>query len=495
MADTNFLKILECFPSISKFCILIFKILYPYRYKILTDTKFLWHVLNRNIKDLISKNDLPNSKKLGIIKKYNPYFDKDDVDDEKNYSHNRDVTILDCIDFDKIDEGFIDSFHKLEFEKIFRKNISEFLNRIVSKIKSIANFGRVLELIDINSIEENSIKEYYYLLKNKYEEYVKTEIESIKDKKELNQAVKILAEFVSKIYLFEKNIEFLEDRISQLNKDIKSLIYNELMKTYKGKEYDVMKEYIYKLFLKKLDDIENIIKLIDSLNPEDKKKFLEELVKKCKFKREQFYSNNENKNIKLLYDLNEKGKLDKKCCKEIIGVLDDIYKDLEGNLFTKKELEEFLGKDENSEKIIKKLGLIKIVINEYDPKDKYEKLNNKIKEMNNTIKELLEIKNSFSIFHNSTKKALIDKIIGIIKDIEKSPIYEYDNKKMQDSIKEILDNKQFSQDINNVKNLFIFRIIFDITTDQGKERRFYNARERLNKIKQLFQENNKIEDI
>jgi len=452
-------------------------------------------VLNRNIKDLISKNDLPNSKKLGIIKKYNPYFDKDDVDDEKKFIHNRDVTILDCIDFDKIDEGFIDSFHKLEFEKIFRKNISEFLNRIVSKIKSIANFGRVLELIDINSIEEESIKEYYCLLKNKYEACVKTEIESIKDKKELNQAVKILAEFVSKIYLFEKNIEFLEDRISQLNKDIKSLIYNELMKTYKGKEYDVMKEYIYKLFLKKLDDIENIIKLIDSLNPEDKKKFLEELVKKCKFKREQFYSNNENKNIKLLYDLNEKGKLDKKCCKEIIGVLDDIYKDLEGNLFTKKELEKFLGKDENSEKIIKKLGLIKIVINEYDPKDKYEKLNNKIKEMNNTIKELLEIKNSFSIFHNSTKKALIDKIIGIIKDIEKSPIYEYDNKKMQDSIKEILDNKQFSQDINNVKNLFIFRIIFDITPDQGKEKRFYNARKTLNEIKQLFQENNKIEDI
>jgi len=42
---------------------------------------------------------------------------------------------------------------------------------------------------------------------------------------------------------------------------------------------------------------------------------------------------------------------------------------------------------------------------------------------------------------------------------------------------------------------FIFRIIFDNTPDQGKERRFYNARERLNKIRQLFQENIKIEDI
>ena len=53
--------------------------------------------------------------------------------------------------------------------------------------------------------------------------------------------------------------------------------------------------------------------------------------------------------------------LDKKYCKEIIGVLDDIYNDLQNNLFTKKELEEFLGGDDNSEKVIKKLGLIKII--------------------------------------------------------------------------------------------------------------------------------------
>jgi len=65
------------------------------------------------------------------------------------------------------------------------------------------------------------------------------------------------------------------------------LIYNELMKTYKGKDYENMKDYIFGIFLKKLDNVENIIKLIDSLTePEDKKKFLEELIKKCQFKKD-----------------------------------------------------------------------------------------------------------------------------------------------------------------------------------------------------------------
>ena len=453
-------------------------------------------VLNRNIKDYLSRNKLPNAKKLGIIEKYNPYFNVQDKDDEKKYSHNRDVSIFDCIDFDESDEIFIESFKKLKFENIFKKNISEFLNKIVSKIKNIANFGTVLELIDAESIKDKA-KEYYYLLKNKYEEYIKSEIESIKDEKELNKAVVIVSKFVIKIYLLENNCNFLDERISELDYRIKSLIYNELMKTYGGTEYKAMKDYIYRLFLKKLDNVENIIKLIDSLDIEDRKKFLEELIKKCKFKKDEFYSNYENKRIKLLCDLNEKHekkseeekKVFRECCtkcNDIITTLDDIYKDLESNLFTKNILEEFLGGKENSEKIIKKLGLIKIVINDYDPKDEYQKLSNKIKKMNNTIEELNDIKTSFSIFHRNKFKDQIQKITNIISDIENKQINEYDNQKTQKSIEELLTNRKLSQDIKNVKGLFIFKIIFDNSPGSDQEKRFYKAQETLNTIKQLF---------
>jgi hypothetical protein len=67
-----------------------------------------------------------------------------------------------------------------------------------------------------------------------------------------------------------------------------------------------MKQYIYDLFLTKLDDIDNIIKLIDSLSEGDKKEFLKELMKKCEFSKDEFYSNSENKKIKLLCYLNER---------------------------------------------------------------------------------------------------------------------------------------------------------------------------------------------
>ena len=457
--------------------------------------------LNKNIIEYLKQNELSNDKRLGIIEKYNPYFNVKDKDDEKKYSHKREVSIFGCIDFDQTNETFTKTFHKLNFENIFKKNISEFLNKIISKIKNIANFGTVLELIDKERLQDDKIKkEYYDLLKKKYEEdYIKKEIESIKEENELKKAIVILSKFVSEIYLFEKNCDFLDQKISNLDNRIKSLIYTELMKTYKGKDYEIMKDNIFQLFLKKLDKVENIIQLIDSLtNTEDKTKFLKKLIKECIFKKEDFYSNNENKRINLLCNLNEKGKLDSdycKECKELIYILDDIYKDLESNSFTKNTLEEFLGGEENNEKIIKKLGLIKIVINGYDPKYEYEKLNNKIKEMNNTIKELDEIKNSFSIFHRNKFKEEIKQIVNLINEIKINQINKYDEKNTQDSIKYLLENKQLSQDINYYKGLSIFKIIFDNTTGLDQEQRYYKAKEKLNDIKLLFKDNTNIEEI
>jgi len=95
--------------------------------------------------------------------------------------------------------------------------------------------------------------------------------------------------------LEEINNDFLDEKIDKLNDKIKSLIYNELMKTYNDKKYEKMKQYIYDIFLNKLKDIDNIIKLIDSLSKEDKKDFLVELMKKCEFTKDEFYSNSENK--------------------------------------------------------------------------------------------------------------------------------------------------------------------------------------------------------
>ena len=82
----------------------------------------------------------------------------------------------------------------------------EFLNKIISKIKNISNFGTVLELIDIKKIW--LVYEYYGLLKDKYEYIIKRQIDSLTGKELVND-VKILAKFVDLIYIHEKKVAIL----------------------------------------------------------------------------------------------------------------------------------------------------------------------------------------------------------------------------------------------------------------------------------------------
>ena len=46
---------------------------------------------------------------------------------------------------------------------MFKENILEFLNKIVSKIKDISTFGTVMELIDLNRIGEKKKSILIYL--------------------------------------------------------------------------------------------------------------------------------------------------------------------------------------------------------------------------------------------------------------------------------------------------------------------------------------------
>jgi len=307
--------------------------------------KFIF-ILNDNIKKFMEINDskLLDQEKLGIIAKYNPYYNIEDKADNERYKNNRDTSIFNNINFRNPTKEFKETFKMLNFENIFKENLEEFINKIISKIEDISTFGTVIELIDVTRIEKK--KKYYYdLLKEKYELIIINQIKSLKEGEELNKAIKILSEFISRIFLEEGNNDFLEEKIGKLDDKIKLLICNELLKYYifhNDKKYEKMKEYIYDIFLNKLDDNDNIIKLIDSLSNEDGKDFLVQLIKKCEFTKEEFYSNFENKKIKLLCCLNEKGKLKIEYNDKIVIILDDIRNNLETGSILKKQLEEFL---------------------------------------------------------------------------------------------------------------------------------------------------------
>ena len=485
------------------------------------------YILNKNVKEYLAKNKETNSNRLAMIKKYNPYFNIEDEDDKKKFVNFKDTSIFDYINFDEVKnkEQFIKDFRALKFEEVFNNNIREYIIKMISKINNIRTFGIVIKLINLEKIKDKQ-KDYYALLEEKYDD-IKNEIGLKKSEEELNKDIKIICEFINMIYFFEKeenkkkeskkgdekenkignNCRFLKEKIDKLDNKIKSLIYNELIKINKSEEFNDMKQFIFNYFIKEIDDADSIIKVIDNLaNYSDKKKFLKDFIEKCKFTKDEFFSNHEKKKIKLLSDLNEKLNTKKsdenedgfqnkklKLTKEDLGeefetTLDQIRQDMDSNSFSKSKLEDFLKSKEINKKpeIVKKLGLLKIVIDEYDAEEIYDKLTERINKMNEDINKLNFIKKSISIFHKVKFKDQIDQIGKIIKDIEDKPIVEFDSQKTKDSITHF-EQKYLglAKRIDDVKNLLIFKIIFGKTRGDEEER-FNKGETILNGIKDSF---------
>ena len=445
-------------------------------------------LLNKNIKKFFELNkELSNSEILGFVMCFDPYYKED------KYSNNRDNYIFDYINLDNNDVTFIETFHCLEFEKMFKDNVIEFLNKMISKIKNISNFGTILEIIDIRKISK--VNEFFELLKDKYDSVVNRQIDSLTNEK-LKEAAKILAKFVDLIYIHEKNCNFIERKIKKLDKKIRLLIYNELMKRCKGDEYKMMKEFIYNIFLKELDNIDNIIELIDNLDKKDKKYFLEELMKKFKFTKEEYYSNFENKKILLLCELNEKGKLkisdEDKCYRDFEQIIYEIHKDLEGEISI-KNIEEFLM---NEEKVVKKrLGLIQIIFRNFDPEYVYSELKNMKEAIKKEINELIFIKNSLLIFHRHIYQYEIRRILDIIRDIKENDLKYYKSEKIQELIQNIKKLKHVAEEVSKVKDFIFFKVLYDESLGNDQEKRFNEALKKLDDIKNLFDKNASINEI
>ena len=458
-------------------------------------------ILDKNIKNLINENkNLSDSEILGYINQYDPYYIED------KYKFKRETNIFDLISFNQINEQFIETFKDLKFETVFKEKLTEFMNKIISKVDNIFKFGVIMDLIDIKKISK--VKEYFTLLKQKYDYIVQKDLNFLNDK-ELNQAIKILAKFVDLLYKNDKDkkTDFLKEKIDKLDKAISPLIYNELMRTCQGEEYKNMKEFIYETYLNRMDNIDNIISLINSLSKEDKKKFLRELMKKCKFTSEEFYSNNNNTKISLLCELHEKGKLkitdEDNFYGDIEDILGQIRKDMDGDI-NKQKLEEFLknGKDN----VIKRLGLIKMILEDYDPEKVYYERNENIKEINDDIKALLSIKNSLLIFHRNNYLKEIKNITNIIEDIQKETITNYKKDKTKNTIASLKGLSNVCDDVNSVKDLLLFKVIYDEASGSDQTKRFNKGIKELKEIikslfdinecniKEIYEKNKKIFD-
>ena len=180
-----------------------------------------------------------------MIKKYNPYFNSDKIEDVKKYQNLRDTDIFNNINFKNPTEEFKLSFKILNFEEAFKEKINEFINKMTSKIIDISTFGTIIEIIDTKRIDNDKKYDYYKILKEKYEYIVKNEIESLENEVNLNKGIEIISNFIRLIFADENNTNFLEDQIKKLNDKLQSLIYFELIKKCDDEKYETMKDYIF----------------------------------------------------------------------------------------------------------------------------------------------------------------------------------------------------------------------------------------------------------
>ena len=472
-------------------------------------------ILNKIINNyLVNNKDLTNAEILSFIRDFNPYYK------EEKFSLKRDSDIFDMIDLEKSDEQFFDTFKKADFENVFKDKINDFLNKMDSKIKSIDDFKIIMKLIDIEKIKKlDKINYYLDLLKTKYEYILKKELESskreldylkqqkpkneskssnkdisIKEQK-LKNVVNITCEFFHLIFKYDK-IDFIKEKIIELDESIPPFIYNELIKDCKGDEYKPLKDFIFENILNKLDNIDTIIALIKSLKePKDKNTFLGQLMNKYLFTKDEFFSNKENRKISLLYNLYKNKILEnnkEKYYKKIDELLTRIRKDIDGDI-KKKKLEEFL---ENKKDVVKRrLSLIKIILNDYEPEQIFEDLKKKVKCINEDIEILNEIKKYLIIFHQNKHRNDINKMTEIIKDLEEGKIKEYEKQKYKEDIQNLKKLKIYAEQIKKVKDLLLFDVLFNETKGKDQCSRFETALKQLDNFKNLFKEKKDLNQI
>ena len=500
-------------------------------------------LLDDIIKRYIDSNKtLTNIEKLDFIKIYNPYY-IENIEDK--FSDKVDSDIFNSFNLNEIDDLTIKDFRKMKFEKIFKGKIGDFIREFISKIKSINNFLAVIKLINLKRIKKfdnKGIKRFLDSLNKKYDDILQKEIEAGID---LKREVKVFAELAILYYTYDekdKKLDFVKNDLQKLPKKIIPLVYIETIKIYIEKiekirkikdgeikenelideddkeeivDFKDLKNYIFDEFVKKIesnDNIDNIIKLIDCIegkqNVKDsneqteennKKKnervdilneFLKKLIEKNLFTKEEFFSSKPNIKISLLSALYEKGKIkpnDEEYYEKIIKLLQEIRGDIEGKI-KKKKLEEFLKVNESL--IHKRLSLIKLILEGFNPEKEYNNLKKKFEKINDDIKNLEFIRDNIIIYFNETYQELLKKLIEVINNNENKEIKNFKEGRIKALLEECEKLQKTAEKINNVKNFLLFQVIYEKNAGIDEYKNFNTCWVKLEEIRKSF-ENNK----
>ena len=179
--------------------------------------------------------------------------------------------------------------------------------------------------------------------------------------------------------------------------------------------------------------------------------------------------------------------------KEIIFKKDEIKTEKNENDGKKDEINNKIEKNikndiSKEEIIIQKLGLIKMVLKEYDPMKRYGELKKNINDINEKFDKLNFIKDSLVIFHKNKYIKVIQDISNIINDIETKPINGFKTEAMINYIDDLLKYESLCEKIKQLKDFLLFKKIFENSQGKDQSECFEDGLKKLNNLKKLFNE-------
>ena len=283
-----------------------------------------------------------------------------------------------------------------------------------------------------------------------------------------------------------------------------------------------LKDYIFDEFVKKLEsqnDIDNIVKLIDCIegkhlkkeeeknkeNIENKKKEIRENIlieflnklfhdEKDLFSKDDFFTaDKQNLKISLLCTLYEKEKIKKSDNYDnlyydtIIKLLQKIKRDLDGDI-KKDTLEKFLKIDRTI--IKRRLDLIKLIIDGFNPMAKYEELKKQFDDADEEIKRLQFTKDNIIIYFNQTYQELLQKLIEVIDDNKNKEIRQYREGQIKELLDKCNDLEKTAKKIYEVKDFLLFNIIYEMNASNDENKNFKIACDKLDEIDKSIKSTN-----
>ena len=311
-----------------------------------------------------------------------------------------------------------------------------------------------------------------------------------------------------------------------------------------------LKDYIFEEFVKKVEnqnDIDNIIELMDCIegkekekkeinekdnnekkksqkinneNNDNRKKILNEFLNKLfnekyknLFTKEEFFTDINNIKVALLCTLQEKKKIesDNKLLyfDNISKLLAEIRGDLDGNI-RKETLEKFLKIDKSladkkidfqNSLINRRLNLIKLIIEGFNPDTKYTELKNAFEKIDDEIKKLEITKENIIIYFNQTYQEFLQKLIDVINNNKNKEIKQYKEGNIRTLLDECENLSGTVSKIEKVKNFLLFNTIYDMNSRNDESKNFEIAFKKLDEIGVSLKDNkatdiyNKYKDI